>query len=325
MISYAQNAEDVVLARLFAGQETGRYVDVGAGDPVLDSVTKHFYDLGWQGINIEPIATLADALRKERPRDVNLAVALAAQASSGTLHLVEDRPGWSTLEDGLASTYQSQEKLSVRDVAVEVRTLADVLDEYPGPVDFLKIDVEGGERAVIAGADWSRHRPRVLVVEATEPGTSTQAHQGWEPLLIEAGYRCALFDGLNRFYAQSTDAEALACLSAPANVLDGFERVDAARQRAALEDARGQRAAEVGYIRRLEATLREANQARAADLANVETLRAEVEQARRQAARTHRYVAALENRIVELETGRPGGRPIPPADHNPNGATPESR
>ena len=55
MISYAQNAEDVVLARVFAGRNTGRYVDVGACDPVRDSVTKHFYDHRWRGINVESL------------------------------------------------------------------------------------------------------------------------------------------------------------------------------------------------------------------------------------------------------------------------------
>jgi hypothetical protein len=42
-------------------------------------------------------------------------------------------------------------------------------------------------------------------------------------VLLDAGYRCALFDGLNRFYAQADDTEALDVLSAPANVLDDFQ------------------------------------------------------------------------------------------------------
>ena len=33
MLTYAQNFEDVMLARLFVGQETGFYIDVGACEP----------------------------------------------------------------------------------------------------------------------------------------------------------------------------------------------------------------------------------------------------------------------------------------------------
>jgi hypothetical protein len=43
MISYAQNHEDVLLERCFGTQQSGFYVDVGAWEPVLHSVTQHFY------------------------------------------------------------------------------------------------------------------------------------------------------------------------------------------------------------------------------------------------------------------------------------------
>ena len=42
-VSYAQNQEDVVLARaLRPDDRAGFWVDVGAGDPVWDSVTAAF-------------------------------------------------------------------------------------------------------------------------------------------------------------------------------------------------------------------------------------------------------------------------------------------
>jgi hypothetical protein len=53
-ISYAQNFEDVMLWRALKGLKKGFYIDVGAHDPEVDSVTKAFYDRGWCGINIEP-------------------------------------------------------------------------------------------------------------------------------------------------------------------------------------------------------------------------------------------------------------------------------
>jgi FkbM family methyltransferase len=302
VISYAQNAEDVVLARLFAGHDTGRYVDVGAGDPVVDSVTKHFYDLGWRGINIEPIAELADELRRQRPEDVTLAVALGALPGTTTLHLVANRPGWSTVDKDLAHRYHGQDDLRVQEVSVPVRTLADVLDEYPGPVDFLKIDVEAAERVVIEGADFTRHRPRVLVVEATEPGSTTLSYQDWEPLLDAAGYRCALFDGLNRFYAAQNDTEALRTIAAPANVFDRFEPAAVARQRAALAELGMRRTAETGYLRRLEDSVRTAQEGRAKDVDYVRTLQNALREAQYEATRTGRYVAALEKRIAELES-----------------------
>ncbi|HZF37393.1 MAG TPA: FkbM family methyltransferase, partial [Blastocatellia bacterium] len=43
-ISYAQNFEDVMLWRALKHIDRGFYIDVGANDPDLDSVTKAFYE-----------------------------------------------------------------------------------------------------------------------------------------------------------------------------------------------------------------------------------------------------------------------------------------
>lgn len=311
MISYAQNGEDVVLARLFDAVPNGRYVDVGASDPVDSSVTKHFYDLGWRGINIEPVPSVARSLGDARPEDVTLAVAVGAKPGKVVLHVVEKESGWSTLDDNLARGYRENQHWDVRDIDVEMVTLAQILDEHPGPIDFLKIDVEGAEREVIEGADWTRHRPRVIVIEATEPGSSIPSYQQWEPILTEAGYRCALFDGLNRFYAAADDEEALRVLATPASVLDNFEHYT----RKLEADAR---AATASYARRLEHSLRDAEAARARDAEYLKKLETTIAEAHRGSAEVGRYASALERRVAELEAAAAAAaEPVPVAEQMP--------
>jgi heptosyltransferase II len=84
MVSYAQNAEDVVLRRAFSGVPTGFYVDVGASSPVDDSVTLHFYERGWRGVNVEPDPDDFRALVAARPRDVNLHAAVGPARYAAT-------------------------------------------------------------------------------------------------------------------------------------------------------------------------------------------------------------------------------------------------
>ncbi|HTW97711.1 MAG TPA: FkbM family methyltransferase [Acidimicrobiales bacterium] len=229
MISYAQNGEDVVLWRLFKNQLFGRYIDIGAADPVEDSVTKHFYDLGWRGVNVEPDPLFSAALAEARPEDVNLAVAVSDRAGTAVLH-AGDKPhhGLATLEPEIAERVLGDNRAEIE---VPTITLEALVDEYvSGPVDFLKIDVEGHEKEVIAGAAWETWRPRAVVVEATLPNTSIPSHERWEASLLAAEYCCVLFDGINRFYAQAADLEARAALSVPANVLDGFVRLELVRR-----------------------------------------------------------------------------------------------
>jgi FkbM family methyltransferase len=211
MISYAQNFEDVLLARVFCGKSAGFYVDVGAHDPEQLSITKHFYDLGWQGINIEPVPASHRRLVRHRPRDVNLAVAAGRSESYGQIY-VPDEVAFATLDlDHVAEVGTTTLKLKV-----PVRTLNAILEENNvSDIDFLSIDVEGAEKDVLEGIDLFRFRPVVIVVEATRPGArwdfdapgTVLTHSGWEPLVLGRGYHFAYFDGLNRFYVREEDKE----------------------------------------------------------------------------------------------------------------------
>jgi hypothetical protein len=69
----------VILNHVFKNHDTGYYVDVGACDPVIDSVTKSFYDIGWHGINIEPVDYYYRSLQKQRPKDINIKVLVSNQ------------------------------------------------------------------------------------------------------------------------------------------------------------------------------------------------------------------------------------------------------
>jgi FkbM family methyltransferase len=224
MISYAQNFEDVLLNRAFRGKTDGFYVDVGAHHPVTASVTKHFYDKGWRGLNLEPGPTFP-TLANERPRDVNLK--LAVSGHDGELGFFEhpEDPGTSTTRPELHPNLVSrvhERRLRV----VPCRTLASILSEHaPGvPIDFMNIDVEGSEEAVIRGADWVRFRPRIVLIEAVAPYASTPTHQGWEPVLTASGYQFAYFDGINRFYIAEEHSDLHEHFRVPVNVLDGFQQ-----------------------------------------------------------------------------------------------------
>src|SRR5262249_55301667 len=84
-VSYAQNFEDVMLWRALKHVDKGFYIDVGAAAPRDDSVTCAFSERGWRGINIEPNPYLFAELVNERPRDINLSVAVGDRA--GTLQM----------------------------------------------------------------------------------------------------------------------------------------------------------------------------------------------------------------------------------------------
>lgn len=220
-ISYAQNFEDVMLWRALKHVEKGFYIDVGANDPTLYSVTRAFYDAGWSGINLEPVAEFFGRLEEQRPRDINLRLGAGSTAGSFPFYDIPET-GLATSDPDVAERHR-QNGWEVIKIDVPVLPLAQICAEHaPRPIHFLKIDVEGAEKEVLLGMNFKQWRPWILVIEATAPMSQETMHDSWEPLVIEAGYEYVYFDGLNRYYVAQEHAELKQSFIVPPNVFDGY-------------------------------------------------------------------------------------------------------
>ena len=122
-----------------------------------------------------------------RPRDVNLAVALGRR--EGRLRFHDFSPhGLSTFDIESARQLHARGYVS-HDYDVPVTTLAAVCAKHaPATIDFLKIDVEGTEADVIAGADWSAHRRGLWWSRPRARSTGAPSYAEWEPSLVAGGY-----------------------------------------------------------------------------------------------------------------------------------------
>ena len=240
-ISYAQNFEDVMLFRALKGIEKGSYIDVGAQDPVLDSVTKAFYERGWRGINIEPVEQWFQKLVVDRPEDINLPLAVSSQA--GNLRFFEVRDtGMSTTNVDYARLHAAR-GLEIKEHQIVAKPLDAICAELGvKQVHFLKVDVEGAEADVLRGISLTDIRPWIILVEATKPNSQVTTHEEWEDLLTSRGYEFAYFDGLNRFYIAQEHAELKNAFSIPPNYFDHFIRYPEqwASQQASRLEAEGE-------------------------------------------------------------------------------------
>ena len=220
-ISYAQNFEDVMLWRALKHVDKGFYIDVGANDPEIDSVTKAFYDRGWHGINVEPVSEWHEKLQKDRPRDINLKV--AAGNRKGNLIFYEiPGTGLSTSNEAFTKNADKIGYKSKKIKIPEVR-LTTICEQHTySDIHFLKIDAEGAEKSVIDGMDFSRFRPWVLLIESNIPNSTEENYEEWEDIVLTASYLFAYADGINRFYIAKEHPELLDVLRYPPNFFDNF-------------------------------------------------------------------------------------------------------
>jgi hypothetical protein len=84
MISYAPNFEDVLISRCFV--DPGYYAEIGAVNPITDSVNHWAYGQGWRGVNMVP-ETAIEAWRAIRPADDNRIIG-DALANLAVLHVL---------------------------------------------------------------------------------------------------------------------------------------------------------------------------------------------------------------------------------------------
>ncbi|MGO4389116.1 FkbM family methyltransferase [Microvirga sp. 2YAF29] len=224
--SHAQNFEDVILWRALKHVERGTYIDIGAHDPVIDSVSLAFYEKGWRGVHVEPLASYAEQLRVERPDEQVIAAAISPRQGSIPFYEIH-QTGLSTTDAEMARRHEAA-GLRVRRIEVPSVPLSKILDEFTGrDVHWLKIDVEGAEAKVIESWLPSRVRPWIVVIESTAPNEPVQTHLAWEKELLALGYEFAYFDGLNRFYVSTSHHELKASFGAGPNYFDDFELAEA--------------------------------------------------------------------------------------------------
>ena len=194
-ISWAQELEDLILYDALHEVKEGFYIDVGANHPWEISVTKAFYDIGWHGVNIEPLEKEYTLLCKCRPNDLNLNVGCGNR--NDTLYLYGEGCG-AFFDETLGGATTSH--------AVQVKTLTDICNENCSKgqvIHFLKIDVEGFEKEVLEGIDFLEWHPWVFCIESTLPGGYTPSYDRWEHILFENGYKLGTTYGINRYYVAS--------------------------------------------------------------------------------------------------------------------------
>jgi FkbM family methyltransferase len=192
--TFSQEGEDIVLLELL-GERSGSpgfYVDIGAHHPRRFSNTYIFYLQNWSGINVDPTPGSMAAFRQERGRDINLEIGVDETEGSRRLYLFND-PALNTFDPERARFLETTTPYRVvGQHELPVRRLTSILDEHVPAgqaLDFLNVDVEGLDLAVIRSSDWARYRPRVVVLEDHEFDLLGTTRTPSLSFMLEVGYR----------------------------------------------------------------------------------------------------------------------------------------
>lgn len=171
--SFSQMQQDLIAYKFFAiyPPKSGFFIDVGAFDGVKYSNTRLFYQKGWGGICFEPVEKNYRKLEECYVNTNVITVKAAITDFTGTLDLnvatIPWSPDWgSDVSSASDDVVKKWDRYQWEKETVPAFTLNSALEKYGiNVVDYVSIDVEGQEVAVLRGFDLHKYHPALVIVE----------------------------------------------------------------------------------------------------------------------------------------------------------------
>jgi FkbM family methyltransferase len=176
--SYAHSGEDIIAMRFLNDPDwvgSGRnvnpkpsYLDIGAADPVGGNNTYLFYMMGGRGVLVEPNIDFVRKIKARRPEDIVLNVGVGvAEQKEADYYCYSSQPAWNTFDketvDHRLATANEKPSRVIKMPLVPINRIIEENFHGKAP-DFLSIDVEGLDLAILKTLDFQRFRPKVLCV-----------------------------------------------------------------------------------------------------------------------------------------------------------------
>lgn len=195
---YSQFSEELVIRHFFEDRKAGIFVDVGCYHWKQHSTTYYLEaHLGWSGLGIDALPWLAPGYAKNR-KATRFFNYLVSDESGGVETLFAAGPLSSTDEERIEAWLPGKEREAIE---VEKITLDDLLERAGvEEIDFLSMDIEGGEAGALRGFDIRRFRPDLVCIEVAPANRAFVAayfeEHGYERLAKYDPY-----DAVNQYYA----------------------------------------------------------------------------------------------------------------------------
>jgi FkbM family methyltransferase len=159
-IFYADNGQDKwVSEAVFPGVKNGFFLDVGSGDGTYISATKALEQKGWTGLCIDPFP------RNMQDRSCQIVKEVVSNEAGQQVKFWRGKD-WGGIEDTLGT----EAKAVIHEapfVELNTVTLGDILERAKAPrfINFVSMDIEGGELNALKGFPFDKYQMGALAVE----------------------------------------------------------------------------------------------------------------------------------------------------------------
>jgi FkbM family methyltransferase len=177
---YSQYNQDRSLENcIFKGFKDGTFMDIGAHDGIDLNNTLFFETThNWKGINVEPLKPVYDRLVTNRPNCININCAVSD--CDGTAEFVYN-DGYTEMLSGLKSEYDNRHLDRIngeiklmggesKTILITTKRIETICEEHNiKHINYLSIDVEGGEMKVLQSINFDKIYIDVIGFENNYP------------------------------------------------------------------------------------------------------------------------------------------------------------
>lgn len=185
---HSQSEQDYYIYNaFFKDKKDGFFCDVGANHPLRINNTLLFEKKGWKGFAFDPLPAARELWRDCREA-IFFDTALSDFTGTTKFVIVDPENEYEGWENMLSSVKENQSVTAYKTKEIEVKTskLEDFLNEKSiNKIDYLSIDVEGHEIAVLNGIDFSKCKIMCISIENNRDQQSQEAIRS---LLINKGF-----------------------------------------------------------------------------------------------------------------------------------------
>jgi FkbM family methyltransferase len=166
MFNSQYNQDKYLEENIFKGYKNGFFVDIGAYDGVHINNTLYFEKYNnWSGLNVEPIQSIYEKLKNNRPNSINLNCAVCN--SDGETDFLCNT-GYTEMLSGIKNNYDprhwyrlERENIQMGSttevIKVNTKKIETICDEYSiTHINYLSIDVEGAEFEVVKSINFEK-------------------------------------------------------------------------------------------------------------------------------------------------------------------------
>jgi FkbM family methyltransferase len=185
--SKSQILQDLWVCYELEEKHGGVFVEFGATNGLTNSNSWLLEErYGWTGILAEPNPIWHADLRRNRSSAIDLRCVHARSGETVMFTATDDfDPELSCLSEFASGDHFARIRANGREFPVETVSLNQLLDDHRAPreIDYMSIDTEGSEYAILSAFDFSRHSVTLISVEQN-PTTEGPI----ETLLAARGY-----------------------------------------------------------------------------------------------------------------------------------------